>query len=156
MRNKLLNLSSKPVKTYFTNRVCQNCGKPIADQERKSRIYCPPVRDDKGKIIQDCRRQKHQFKHQPEEDFLLDYCAMQRETRKRIEAALKDHGDELTEQILTAYHIQLDTCIRHYDHGGTTVVEFLGYDIIINPYYLTLKVVKNDKSGIYSSGYQAA
>jgi len=36
------------------------------------------------------------------------------------------------------------------------VVEFLGYDIIINPYYITLKVVKNDKSGIYSSGNQAA
>jgi hypothetical protein len=136
---------TQQLKTYHMKRACVECGEPIADQERITRIHCPQVKDDNGKVIKDCKRRKHQRIHQTEEDYLLDWNAMQRETKKKIEAALKDHGDELTKQMLNAYHIMLDTCIRNYKNGGTTVIEFLGYDIILNPNYITLKIIKNDK-----------
>jgi hypothetical protein len=155
MKKKVFDVTGRPIKTYKLGRVCQHCGEPIADQERASKTHCTRYRDEFG-IIHDCKRRKHQLKHQLNEDFLLDWCAKQRETKQRIEEAIKAHGDELTEKMLTAYNIMLDTCIRHYDHAGTTVVEFLGYDIIINPNYIILKIVKNDKSGIHCESRKAA
>jgi hypothetical protein len=136
--------NGKPAQTFFMGRACQNCGEPIADQERATKIHCTRYKDEFG-VIHDCKREKHQLKTKLHEDILLDWCARQRETRRRIEDAIKAHGNELTEQMLTAYNIILDTCFRYYKKAGTTVVVFLGYDVIINPKYITYKIQKHEK-----------
>ncbi len=139
---------NKPAKTYFLGRVCQYCGEPIEDQARASRTHCPRYMDEFS-VIHDCRRKKHQIKHQANEAVLLDWCANQRQIKRKIEDAIAAHGEHVTLEILDAYHIQLQERIRMDHYEGVTVLEFLGYDIILTPNFKTYKIQKNDKSGIY-------
>jgi hypothetical protein len=155
MKKKVFDITGRPVKTYKLKRACQFCGEPIADQERASKTHCTRYRDEFG-IIHDCKRRKHQLKHQLDEDVLLDWCAMQRETKSKIEDVIKAHGDEVTLQNLDAYNIILHNGIRFYDRSGSTVVEFLGYNIIVKPKFKTFKIEKYDKLGIRVDDRQAA
>lgn len=136
---------NKPAKTYFLGRVCQYCGEPIEDQARASRTHCPRFMDEFG-VMHDCRRKKHQVKHQEDEAILLDWSAAQRQTKRKIEEAVIAHGDEVTLDVLDAYNIKLQECIRFNYLEGSAVFEFLGYDIIVKPNLKTYKIQKNDKS----------
>jgi hypothetical protein len=155
MKTKALDPTGRPTKTYLLGRACQYCSEPIADQERANKTHCTRYRDENG-VVHDCKRRKHQLNHQLSEDFLLDWCALQRQTKARIEDALTAHGDEVTVDILDAYNINLHDNIRFYFNSGATYVEFLDYNIIIRPNFKTLKIQKNEKSGLLKDDRKTA
>lgn len=150
MKKKILDISGRPAKTYKLGRACQHCGEPIEDQARATKTHCTRFIDEFG-VLHDCKRRKHQLKHQLSEDVLLDWCALQRQTKGRIEDAIAAHGDELSVEILDAYNINLQDCIRFNHNSRVTVVEFLGYDVLIIPNRKTYKIQKNDKSRIHNN-----
>lgn len=144
MKTKKKVISSKPSMTYHLGRACEDCGEPIADQERKTKRHCTSFVDENG-IHHNCRRRKHQKKHQLHEDRLLDWAAKQRQTKAKIEEAFAMHGEFVTLQILEAYGIALNNCIT-ISHGyQESSLEFLGYNIIINPFKKSIKLQKHDK-----------
>ncbi len=144
MKTKKKEISSKPSLTYHLGRACEDCGEPIADQERKTKRHCTSFVDENG-IHHNCRRRKHQKKHQLHEDRLLDWAAKQRQTKAKIEEAFAMHGEFVTLQILEAYGIALNNCIT-ISHGyQESSLEFLGYNIIINPFKKSIKLQKHDK-----------
>ena len=135
--------SEKQAKTYHLGRVCQNCGEPIADQDRATKTHCSRWRDEYG-VIHDCRRQKHALKTQPFDDILLDFSAVQRETKRQIEKILADHGNEVTTEVFNAYNVKLGENLNFGYHSGLLYAEFLGFRIISNPKLNTHKIIKND------------
>ena len=144
MKPKSKEISSKPSLTYHLGRACEDCGEPIADQERKTKRHCSPQIDENG-IHHNCRRRKHQKKHQIHEDRLLDFAAIQRQTKIKIEEAVVTHGEFVNLQILEAYGIALNLCIT-ISHGfQESTLEFLGYNIIINPFKKSIKLQRHDK-----------
>jgi len=155
MKKKNFDMTGRPVKTYKLGRACQHCGEPIADQERASKTHCTRYKDEFG-VIHDCKRKKHQLKHQLEEDVLLDWCALQRENKKRIEDIIKAHGDEVSLHVLDAFNVILHNGIRFYQRSGATVVEFLSYNIIVKPKSKIFKIEKHEKLGIRINGRLAA
>jgi hypothetical protein len=146
MKPKKKEISSKPSLTYHLGRACENvdCREPIADQERKSKRHCSEYTDENG-IHHNCRRRKHHQKHQIHEDRLLDFAAIQRQTKTKIEEAFVTHGEYVNLQIIEAYGIALNHCIT-ISHGfQESTLEFLGYNIIINPFKKSIKLQKHDK-----------
>lgn len=143
MKEKI-NPLEKKVKTYHLGRVCQNCGEPITDQDRATKTHCSRWRDEFG-VIHDCKRQKHTLKTQPYDDILLDFSAVQRETKRQIEKILADHGNEVSTEVLNAYNIKLSENLSYDYHSGLLYAEFLGFKIISNPKLNTHKIIKNDK-----------
>ena len=139
-------ISSKPCLTYHLGRECENvdCREPIADQERKSKRHCSEYRDENG-IHHNCRRRKHHQKHQIQEDRLLDYAAIQRQTKTKIEDAVATHGEYVTLEILDAFGIATNNYIT-ISHGfQESTLEFLGFDIIMNPFKKSIKLQRHDK-----------
>jgi hypothetical protein len=144
MTTRKKEITSKPTLTYHLGRECENCGKPIADQERKTKRHCSPQVDENG-IHHNCRRRKHQQKHQIHEDRLLDWAAIQRQTKTRIEEAVATHGEYVTLEILDAYGIATNNYIT-LSHGfQESTLEFLGFDIIMNPIKKSIKLQRHDK-----------
>lgn len=138
---KLHQKETRPGLTYHLGRACLNCGEPIEDQARSTRTHCPRWIDQTGKV-HDCRRKKHQLKHQPQEDLLLDFSARQREISKQIEKVLAAHGDIVSTEVLNAYNITLSENLRFSYHSNLGTSEFLGYKIITNPKSKTHQIVK--------------
>lgn len=137
-------ITSKPSLTYHLGRACEDCGEPIPDQARKTKRHCTAYVDESG-IQHNCRRRKHQKKHQIHEDRLLDWSAVQRQTKTKIEEAVATHGEFVNQQILEAYGIALNNFIT-ISHGfQESTLEFLGYNIIINPFKQSIKIQKHDK-----------
>jgi hypothetical protein len=143
MTTKKKEISSKPSLTYHLGRVCENCGKPIADQERKTKRHCSPQVDENG-IHHNCRRRKHQQKHQIHEDRLLDWAAIQRQTKTRIEDAVATHGEYVTVSVLEAYGIILKNYITIHHGYQESTLGFLGYKIIVTPFKPFIKIQKHD------------
>jgi len=146
MKLKNKEISSKPTPTYHLGRTCENveCREPIADHERKSKRHCAEYTDENG-IHHNCRRSKHQQKHQIYEDRLLDFAAIQRQTKSKIEDVVATHGEYVSLEILDAYGIATNNYIT-ISHGfQESTLEFLGFDIIMNPIKKTIKIQKHDK-----------
>ncbi|MFZ9171463.1 MAG: hypothetical protein ACO210_05845 [Sediminibacterium sp.] len=136
--------SKKMAKTYHLGRVCQKCGEPIADQDRATKIHCSRWIDKFG-VIHDCKRQKHALKVQPYENILLDYSAIQRETKRQIEKVIAAHGNEVSTEILNAYNINLNENLSFDYHSGLMYAGFLGFKIITNPKLNTHKIIKHEQ-----------
>ena len=130
-------------KTFILGRACQYCGEPIEDQARATKIHCTRWKDENGQI-HDCKRKKHQLKHQPEEDLLLDFSAKQRTTKQQIEKMIAAHGVIVTTEILNAYNIILSENLRFSYQSGLATAEFLGYHIVSNPKLNNHKIEKHD------------
>ena len=146
MKQKKKKITSKPSLTYHLGRKCENedCKEPIADQERKSKRHCSEYTDENG-IQYNCRRRKHQQKHQLHEDRLLDWAAIQRQTKTKIEDAVATHGEYVNLEILEAYGIALNNYIT-ISHGfQESTLEFLGFDIIMNSCKKFIKLQRHDK-----------
>jgi hypothetical protein len=142
MKKKILELKSRPAKTFKLGRACQYCGEPIADQERSSKTHCTRYKDEFG-VVHDCKRKKHQLKTQLQEDILLDFCARQREIKRQIEKVIAAHGDLVTTEVLVAYNINPADGIGYYYHSGLLYADLLGYKIISNPKLHTHKIEKH-------------
>ena len=147
MKPKKKEISIKPSLTYHLGRACEDCGEPIADQERKTKRHCKSYVDENG-IHHNCRRRKHQKKHQIHEDKLLDWSAIQRDTKAKIEDAIKAHGEFLTKEILEAYNIVLDNYIKLEHRNQESILEFLGYDLVVKSFSKTVKLIKHEQHRI--------
>ncbi|TRZ77545.1 MAG: hypothetical protein D4R94_02665 [Chitinophagaceae bacterium] len=147
MKPKKKEISIKPSLTYHLGRACEDCGEPIADQERKTKRHCTSYVDENG-IHHNCRRRKHQKKHQIHEDKLLDWSAIQRDTKAKIEDAIKAHGEFLTKEILEAYNIVLDNYIKLEHRNQESILEFLGYDLVVKSFSKTVKLIKHEQHRI--------
>lgn len=134
------NIKARPTKTYKLGRVCQHCGEPIEDQARATKTHCSRWKDKTGKV-HDCKRKKHQLKHQPKEDILLDFSAKQRETSRQIERVIAAHGDIVSTEVLNAYDITLSENLKYSYDSGLAIAEFLGYKIITNPKLNNHKII---------------
>jgi len=78
---------------------------------------------------------------------MFDLCShfIQRQTKIKIEEAVVTHGEFVNLQILEAYGIALNHCIT-ISHGfQESTLEFLGYNIIINPFKKSIKLQRHDK-----------
>lgn len=64
MKKPKIHSEKSSSKTYILGRACQYCGEPIEDQARATKIHCTRWKDAEGQI-HDCKRKKHQLKHQP-------------------------------------------------------------------------------------------
>lgn len=137
-------MKAKQSKTYTLGRVCLYCGEPIEDQARANKMHCSPWLDEYG-IRHDCKRKRHQIRHQEKEDVLLDHNAKQRELTRQIENIVKTHGDIVTNEVLDAYGINLFESLKIDFNAGSGTSSFLGYQIISNAITKTHKIVKNDK-----------
>ena len=75
----------------------------------------------------------------------MDFAAIQRQTKSKIEDAVAKHGEYVSLEILDAYGIATNNylTIRHGFQEST--LEFLGFDIIMNPIKKTIKIQKHDK-----------
>jgi hypothetical protein len=139
--------SGKPSKTYLLGRQCEYCEEPIEDQARATKKHCSSYIDEHG-VLHDCKRKKHQMKHQLNDDKLLDWSSIQRDTKAKIEDAIKAHGEYLTFEILEAYNIKLDNYIK-LNHGNQeSILEFLGYDIVVKAFSKTVKLIKHEQHRI--------
>ena len=68
-----------------------------------------------------------------------------RQTKTKIEDAVATHGEYVTLEILEAYGIATNNYIT-INHGfQESTLEFLGFDIIMNPIKKTIKLQKNNK-----------
>ena len=115
--------------TYLFGRKCEYCSEPIEDQAQISRKHCLPWVDEYGQQ-QDCRRAKHSMIHSRETVLLQELNAKLKETDRSIKRLLTHHGDYVGTEILDAYNIQLDECIRfHPEENGIVAFEFLSYVI---------------------------
>lgn len=144
MKNIKIQPKMPPSKTYLLGRSCQFCGEPIEDQARPTKIHCTRWKDKNGQI-HDCKRKKHQLKHQPYEDTLLDFSAKQRTTRQQIEKMIAAHGEIVTTEILNAYNVILSENLRFSYQSGLATAEFLGYKIITNPKLNNHKIEKHEQ-----------
>ena len=131
-------------KTYFMGRKCQFCGEPIEDQARKTKIHCTPWIDEYG-VRHDCKREKHQQKHQPEEEVLLDFGARQRKMTRQIENLIQSHGIEVTTDMLTAFDIKLSNNVSYEYNRKSATFKFIGYSIVYQIQTNTHKIYKNGK-----------
>jgi hypothetical protein len=74
----------------------------------------------------------------------LDYAAIQRQTKAKIEEAIITHGEFVTVAVLEAYGIVLNNCISISHGHEESIVGFLGYNIILNPFKQSIKIQKHD------------
>jgi hypothetical protein len=141
MKEKKQNSDGRAIRTFKLGRACQYCGEPIEDQARATKMHCTRWKDEFG-TVHDCKRRKHQLKHQPQEDILLDFSAKQRETSQQIEKVIAAHGDIVSTEVLNAYNITLSDNLNYSYHSGLATAEFLGYKIITNPRLNNHKIEK--------------
>jgi hypothetical protein len=141
MKKPKIHSEKSSSKTYILGRACQYCGEPIEDQARATKIHCTRWKDAEGQI-HDCKRKKHQLKHQPEEDVLLDFSSKQRTTKQQIEKMIAAHGDIVTTEILNAYNVILSENLGFSYQSGLVTAEFLGYNIVSNPQINNHKILK--------------
>ena len=85
------------------------------------------------------------MKVQPYESILLDFSAIQRETKRQIEKVIAAHGNEVSTEILNAYNINLNENLSFDYHSGLMYAEFLGFKIITNPKLNTHKIIKYEQ-----------
>lgn len=133
--------SKKQAKSYHLGRACLYCGEPIEDQARASKLHCQPWSDEYG-VRHDCKRKRHQDKHQKNDGILLDMNANQREIARQIERMLKTHGDEVSTDVIDAYGINLFDSIEFDLNPKEGKAVFLGYKIVTSSSTQIHKIIK--------------
>jgi hypothetical protein len=128
--------------TYYLNRKCEHCGKPIEDQARTSKRHCSAWTDEYGQK-HDCKRQKHADKHSREDEYLQAIIARSKDQNKKIAKALADHGEVLTTDNLNAYGIYLPFCDEHFTDGHTLTSKYIDFTIVSNPNTHSHRIVMN-------------
>jgi hypothetical protein len=118
--------------TYFNNRKCVYCEKPIEDQARPNKIHCSPRTDENG-VKHDCKRRKHSFNHGHEDEILQAHNAKAKDLNKKIMKLLTDQGNLVTTHELNAYGIILNDGITFTFDGHTLTTQFIDYTIVSNP-----------------------
>jgi len=152
MKKKQIKFPQTPKNaTYFLNRKCEYCGKPIEDQATATRKHCLPWIDEFG-VKHSCKRLKHTVKHEREDQILLEYNGRAKSHNKMIAKMLTDHGDVVTSQIIDSYGITLTDAISIEVDIHQWIFHFIDFTIISNPNTHTHQiVVTKDQKVIFNS-----
>lgn len=119
--------------TYLKNRECRNCGKPIADQEHASRIHCPKIYDEFGRVI-DCKTTLARINDQSDREMHRNLINEQKLFNSRIKALIEKKGVEVYTDDLTAYDIILSDALKfNLSPDGVLTTYFFYYSITSNP-----------------------
>jgi hypothetical protein len=120
--------------TYKLKRKCLNCGEPLPDQYSKKRTYCKEVRDEYGKLMQDCKGIYNRLLDQPDLEVHREIIKEHKTVDDMIEAMVAKKGSVVSTADLVAYDINLDSCLKYkLSPNGTLESDFLKYTIVSNP-----------------------
>ncbi len=131
--------------TFNDGRACENCSKPIADQEHATRKFCEKTIDIYGNIV-DCKSDYHREKEAPDKAIHIEIINNHKAITKRINELLSKKSPIVTTQDLDAYDIDLRQSLEFIlkSNGELTSI-FLEHTIITNPISKTHKIIPNDK-----------
>jgi len=130
--------------TYKLKRECLNCGEPLPDQYSKKRMYCKEVRDEYGKLMQDCKGIYNRQLDKPELEVHREIIKEHKTVDDMIEAMVAKKGSVVSTADLVAYDIQLTSCLKYkISKNGTLESDFLKYTIVSNPNLHTHKIYTN-------------
>lgn len=132
---------STEIETYHLKRECLFCGEPLPDQYSKKRTYCKEVRDENGKLKQDCKGSYNRMIDQPELEVHREIIKEHKTVDEMIEAMVAKKGNVVSTADLVAYDINLDSCLKYkLSRNGTLESDFLKYTIVSNPNLHTHKI----------------
>jgi hypothetical protein len=127
--------------TYKLKRECLNCGEPLPDQYSKKRTYCKEVRDENGKLMQDCKGIYNRMLDQPELEVHREIIKEHKTVDDMIEEMVAKKGSVVSTADLVAYDIELTSCLKYkIFNNGTLESDFLKYTIVSNPNLQTHKI----------------
>ncbi len=127
--------------TYKLKRECLNCGEPLPDHYSKKRTYCKVIRDENGKLMQDCKGIYNRMLDQPELEVHREIIKEHKTVDDMIEAMVAKKGSVVSTADLVAYDIQLTSCLKYkIFNNGTLESDFLKYTIVSNPNLHTHKI----------------
>lgn len=138
-------MENKKTITYHSNRKCGHCGKPIADQEHASRIYCPRKQYDDGSI-ENCKDAFWGEIKKTETDIYKRMVRYHKEVSDRLQHLYDLNLPEITLQVLDNTGIYFKKCLlRTETDDGLLAFYFVGYVIFVNPINNQLKINKHDE-----------
>jgi|GEM_PF-579124 len=130
--------------TYKLKRECLNCGEPLPDHYSKKRTYCKEVRNEDGKLIQDCKGIYNRLLDQPELEVHREIIKEHKTVDERIESMVSKKGNIVSTADLNAYDVILTSSLKYkISRNGTLESDFLKYTIVSNPIYSTHKIYKH-------------
>ena len=130
--------------TYYDERSCEFCNKPIPDQEHATRKFCPKSYDNFGKV-KDCKTAFHRLKDQPEREVQSSIINYHKTVAERIDMMVKKKGSLVNTEDLNAYEIQLCSPISYQlKSNGEFISEFLQHTIISNLKTFTHKIIRHE------------
>jgi predicted RNA-binding Zn-ribbon protein involved in translation (DUF1610 family) len=119
--------------SYLNNRECRHCGRPIADQEHKTREFCPVNVGENGKI-RDCKSAFHRENDKPYRVLQTAIIADQKTMAIRIDFLIKMRGHEVTTDDLDFYEIDLRKPVSYnVSTDGLMTSYFLYHTIVSDP-----------------------
>jgi hypothetical protein len=143
-KSKKLKSQSTEIETYHLKRECLFCGEPLPDQYSKKRTYCKEVRDENGKLKQDCKGSYNRMIDQPELEVHREIIKEHKTVDEMIEAMVAKKGNVVSTADLNAYDIQLTSSLKYkISKNGTLESDFLKYTIVSNPNLNTHKIYSN-------------
>lgn len=130
--------------TFFANRVCEFCGKPIPDQAHSSRKHCEYLKIDG--VIKDCKTAKARQNDLAERIYFQSRITEIKNMDKKIEAMIENKGDTITLEDIEAYDIHLDKASElRIEESGEFVCKYYQYSILVNPIKKSFKIFRDDK-----------
>ena len=130
--------------TYHDKRECPNCSKPIADQEGKGRVFCEKIRDENGKLINDCKSSYHRRNDKPARDLQAELIAEHKAITSRIDFLIRKKGSEVTTDDLDIYEIDLRKPVSyHTSEDGLLTSHFLYHTVVSDPYTNNHKISRH-------------
>ena len=130
--------------TYYDERSCEFCFKPIADQEHATRRFCHKTYDYFGKV-NDCKTAFHRLKDQPEREVQSSIINYHKSVAERINRMVETKGVLVSTEDLNAYEIQLCSPISYQlKSNGDLISDFLHHTIISNLKTFTHKIINHE------------
>ncbi len=131
--------------TYLKNRVCRQCGEPIADQDKITKEFCEKTYDKFGKP-KDCKTAWHRENDKPNRTVHSRIINNLNAISSRLDFLIKRKGEQVSTEDLDIYEINLSECLNyHIEKNGTLTSEFLNHTIVSNPFTEIHKIQYHEK-----------
>ncbi|WP_121356173.1 hypothetical protein [Flavisolibacter nicotianae] len=118
--------------TYYDDRHCENCDKPIPDQEHKLRNHCRTYVDDNGNVVS-CKDDKNADRRRITEEQYRKYVALHKQQFQAIEKLLNTFEHTVTIDQLNHAGVQLDKNVTYTEENGLLTFFFLHHRLDQQP-----------------------
>ena len=131
--------------TYLKNRVCRQCGEPIADQDDIKKEFCEKTYDKFGKV-RDCKTTWHRENDKPDRALHSRIINNQKAISTRLEFLFKKKGELVSTEDLDTYEVNLSESLNFkIEKNGTLTSQFLNHTIVSNPFTEIHKIQNHEK-----------